>query len=414
MLSTMSPRAIPGSQWLAPIRFALALLATSCSGGDDDAEADAVDESTTSTSSSTTTAPTTPEATASTTTSTTLAESDPPAEGATAGRAQATADPVQLEGLVRLVDPLDEPEYYCLDVPGVPGGDLDIESDLWAHTCKPGRAIDQVFRDDYRASQLYLPGYDRCLVARAATPGTALGAGDCADIALQGFELDPDGKLRVLSSGPDPLCVAVAPGDGLAVNIAESHLARSLTIESCTSIDPQLATWEFVETENVAEAALTLTAADFSDGDVLPTRLTRCNANATECFPTCADENVSPALSWSGVPETAVELVLIVDDLDPFPHTHWSILGLDPTTTGVPENATGLRFGATGVGNGDQGWLGPCPPAGDGTHTYIFTLYALDTALNADTTAPASELRAAMADTVIASTSLPVRFAAAS
>jgi Raf kinase inhibitor-like YbhB/YbcL family protein len=52
-----------------------------------------------------------------------------------------------------------------------------------------------------------------------------------------------------------------------------------------------------------------------------------------------------------------------------------------PAGAGDPKGA-GLPSGAT-QGNTDlaqPGYLGPCPPAGDKPHRYIFTVYALKTA----------------------------------
>ena len=49
----------------------------------------------------------------------------------------------------------------------------------------------------------------------------------------------------------------------------------------------------------------------------------------------------------------------------------------------VPENAVvrGLPAGSvqTLTDYGESHWGGPCPPAGDAPHRYIFTVYALDT-----------------------------------
>ena len=45
--------------------------------------------------------------------------------------------------MIQLRDPLDEPEYYCVDVPGF-GRSLNLEGALTAHTCKPN-ADDELF-----------------------------------------------------------------------------------------------------------------------------------------------------------------------------------------------------------------------------------------------------------------------------
>ncbi len=105
---------------------------------------------------------------------------------------------------------------------------------------------------------------------------------------------------------------------------------------------------------------------------------------------TCEGEDVSPELSWSGVPADAKSLVLIVDDPDaPDPKApkmtwvHWVLYDLPPTATGLPEHVAASALPAgTRQGHNDwgaTGYRGPCPPIG--RHRYFFKLYALDTVL---------------------------------
>jgi Raf kinase inhibitor-like YbhB/YbcL family protein len=104
--------------------------------------------------------------------------------------------------------------------------------------------------------------------------------------------------------------------------------------------------------------------------------------------------NISPALSWTQPPPGTAELVLIVQDPDvPFgkPATHALTLGIDPSRSGIPENALtnpspvpGIRHGKGAIGK--RGWAGPLPPRSHGPHTYAFQLFALDHA----TSLPAS------------------------
>ena len=71
---------------------------------------------------------------------------------------------VAAESLVMLEDPLDEPEFYCADVAGF-GANLNVNSPLQAHTCKPG-ADDEMFAFNRPSEgQLYLVEHDRCLEA---------------------------------------------------------------------------------------------------------------------------------------------------------------------------------------------------------------------------------------------------------
>jgi hypothetical protein len=105
---------------------------------------------------------------------------------------------------------------------------------------------------------------------------------------------------------------------------------------------------------------------------------------------TCEGSDLSPPLSWSGVPAGTKSLALIVDDPDaPDPRApkmtwvHWVLYDLPPTATGLPEGAaTGGLPAGTREGLNDwkrTGYGGPCPPIG--RHRYFHKLYALDTVL---------------------------------
>ncbi|MDZ7316042.1 MAG: YbhB/YbcL family Raf kinase inhibitor-like protein [candidate division KSB1 bacterium] len=105
---------------------------------------------------------------------------------------------------------------------------------------------------------------------------------------------------------------------------------------------------------------------------------------------TCEGKDISPPLSWSGVPSGAKSLALIVDDPDaPDPaaprmtFVHWVLYNLPPNSNGLPEGVKSNELPhGTLEGTSDYrrtGWGGPCPPIG--RHRYFFKLYALDTVL---------------------------------
>jgi Raf kinase inhibitor-like YbhB/YbcL family protein len=103
---------------------------------------------------------------------------------------------------------------------------------------------------------------------------------------------------------------------------------------------------------------------------------------------TCEGRNVSPPLTWSGVPAAARSLALIVDDPDaPDPAAprmtwvHWLLYNLPADTTGLPEAAQSFPAGTLDGLNDWQrtGYGGPCPPIG--RHRYFHKLYALDVVL---------------------------------
>ena len=102
---------------------------------------------------------------------------------------------------------------------------------------------------------------------------------------------------------------------------------------------------------------------------------------------TCDGRDLSPPLSWSGLPSGTKSLALIVDDPDaPDPMApkmtwvHWVLYNIPVEVKELAENAgeSGLPAGTLeGVNDwGRTGYGGPCPPIG--RHRYFFKLYALD------------------------------------
>ena len=105
---------------------------------------------------------------------------------------------------------------------------------------------------------------------------------------------------------------------------------------------------------------------------------------------TCEGADLSPPLSWSGIPAGTKSLALIVDDPDaPDPAApritwvHWLLYNLPPAAAGLPEGVVPAALPA-GTREGINDWKrtgygGPCPPIG--RHRYFHKLYALDTLL---------------------------------
>jgi len=144
-----------------------------------------------------------------------------------------------VEGLIQLADPLDEPEFYCVDVPGF-GASLDVDAPLSAHTCKPG-ADDELFSfNTPNEGQFHMDAYDLCMQAESATAGASAILNECSDEPLQQFNITGLGQIQL---GVDSnLCLAVAAGEGIPTG-GPSHLRRGLSIENCDEIDVSLTVW---------------------------------------------------------------------------------------------------------------------------------------------------------------------------
>lgn len=126
---------------------------------------------------------------------------------------------------------------------------------------------------------------------------------------------------------------------------------------------------------------------------------------------TADGEDLSPALSWSGVPEGTAELLLIVDDPDAptaQPWVHWVLAGIPASRTSLPEGFHGERVPA-GQSNlvqgknswGTLGYRGPAPPKGHGVHHYRFRLHALARPLDAARGVEGSQARHAATGQIV-------------
>lgn len=103
----------------------------------------------------------------------------------------------------------------------------------------------------------------------------------------------------------------------------------------------------------------------------------------------CHGRNVSPPVSWSGAPAGTRSFVLTVYDESAAHLTqsgwwHWVLVNIPASVHKLPANA-GHGSGPAGSREvltdfGSPGYGGPCPPPGDRTHHYVFTLYALKVA----------------------------------
>ncbi len=95
----------------------------------------------------------------------------------------------------------------------------------------------------------------------------------------------------------------------------------------------------------------------------------------------CNGGNQAPRLHWSGAPAGTKSYAVTMFDPDaPTGSGFWHWLTWDIPASDTSLVATALPTGAVAGTNdaGLTGYLGPCPPAGDRTHRYQLTVYALD------------------------------------
>lgn len=145
--------------------------------------------------------------------------------------------------MIRLVDPLDEPEFYCIDIPGY-GRNVQLEAPLMAHTLKRFGSDDEMWIMNYPAEgQIYSSATERCIEVESATSGAKLRLKKPSDSPLQRFDLTDKGTL-VLKAHPE-LGVAVAAGKGTKAG-GRSHLKRDMNLKTLSETDQVLTKWKLV------------------------------------------------------------------------------------------------------------------------------------------------------------------------
>jgi Raf kinase inhibitor-like YbhB/YbcL family protein len=155
--------------------------------------------------------------------------------------------------------------------------------------------------------------------------------------------------------------------------------------------------------------ALELTSRDLKEGQSFDAKFVCAKYNG---------QNVSPELSWSGLPAGTKSLAITMFDPDAGKSGFWHWLAADipASIKGFAEGAGGageLPPGSTALANGagHANYDGPCPPAG-AAHHYQITVYAMPdekSAIPAGAKAP--EIGAWLAEHALATARLTPVFA---
>lgn len=140
--------------------------------------------------------------------------------------------------------------------------------------------------------------------------------------------------------------------------------------------------------------ALQLTSSAFIESGSIPSQYT------------CDGDNISPPLSWQGVPEGTKSLALIVDDPDAPSKTwvHWVVYNIPETVHEALEGQPPKKSLQGTNDFHDMGYGGPCPPSG--SHRYFFKLYALRSTLTLAPGATKQQVEQAMEGHILEKTAL--------
>ena len=145
------------------------------------------------------------------------------------------------------------------------------------------------------------------------------------------------------------------------------------------------AVWMLGLVGQVANAAevFALTSTTFKDGTMLPKKVANSTANVPN-NPNCVGEDVSPQLSWTGVPDGTKSFAILM--IDPEGRggagvNHWVAYGIPASLTSFAEGEVSKPSEKYVGGKSTQGvgfFSGPCTPPGVSPHHYTFVLVATD------------------------------------
>jgi Raf kinase inhibitor-like YbhB/YbcL family protein len=129
--------------------------------------------------------------------------------------------------------------------------------------------------------------------------------------------------------------------------------------------------------------AFKVTSNSFRDGDYLAAD----HILSADFGFGCSGGNRSPHLAWSSAPAGTKSFAVTCFDPDAPTGSgfwHWLVVNIPPQVAELPLDAgnpksTLLPKGAlqTRTDFGAAGYGGPCPPAGDHPHRYLFTVFAV-------------------------------------
>jgi Raf kinase inhibitor-like YbhB/YbcL family protein len=175
---------------------------------------------------------------------------------------------------------------------------------------------------------------------------------------------------------------------------------------------------------------LTLSSTAFKAGEEIPLRHAQKpfsvpygGSNFVCPGDAAGKENLSPPLAWSNAPGGTKSFVLIM--LDIFDETlpagvgfvHWLVYNIPAGSAGLAEGQPADSTLPDGSLQGETnypspynlGYGGPCPPPGE-KHTYVLTLYAVDTRLDLSAGTKLEVVRTAMDGHILAQAELKVYY----
>ena len=168
---------------------------------------------------------------------------------------------------------------------------------------------------------------------------------------------------------------------GLGTTTLAAQTTPTVSIQPPASMSPQqsITLSGCISPGATAADPFTLTSTTFKDGQLMPRKV----ANSLSTNPNCVGENVSPQLSWTGVPDGTRSFAMLMEDPEGRGGAgvhHWVAYGIPPSVTSFAEGELSKLSDKYVGGKSTQGvgyYSGPCTPPGT-PHHYTFVVIATD------------------------------------
>lgn len=142
-------------------------------------------------------------------------------------------------GNFMLVEAIDAPRGYCLDLEGY-AFTTDTSAPVIVHSCKEGFWKDGTWMVDFPSQgQIYLPDFELCAAAASADHDAEVVLVDCAQTDLNRFVFRDDGKVELIADAENTLCLAV----GETSRPTGANLRRQTRVADCVETDDQYMNW---------------------------------------------------------------------------------------------------------------------------------------------------------------------------
>ena len=173
-------------------------------------------------------------------------------------------------------------------------------------------------------------------------------------------------KLSVAPLVVISLCFFIS-GCSTGVNTSNATSSPSVTATASPSSSSTSGT---ASPTTSGGGTFTLTSTALLNGGAIPTK--HASTGIT------GGQNLSIPLAWTNKPSGTQSFALSMVDISASNFVHWLITNIPSSTTSLSEGISNTLYTQYTNDALTIGYFGPEPPAMTGTHTYVITIYALN------------------------------------